>query len=118
MSGILVCVTAQRECESLIRAGAERAQRTGEELHVMHVRTGQGADRGDDSAVLDLLYSFCREKNAQMEIIFDPSPVPAIESYFRAHALSSVIVGEGPGGIAGELSHRLGAEAVTVVPRA
>lgn len=70
---VLVCVTPQSQCETLIRSGSLIAQQYGvplEVLSVFHERDGISPD----PAVLEELYDCARRENAQMSVYFNDSP--------------------------------------------
>ncbi|GHU68956.1 hypothetical protein FACS1894184_12070 [Clostridia bacterium] len=78
---VMVCVTAQRQCERLIRAGIRIAD--GGNLTVVHVAPeGQpllyGECGADDSHALDYLYKIARTFNADMLVEHNDKPLDAI----------------------------------------
>lgn len=96
----LVCVTAQRTCERLIRMGAQVAR--GGELCVVHVAPmdSQFMDGDDDAQTLEFLYRIVREFNAEMTVERSDKPLDAIEVHARRVNAQVVVLGSSnlPGG--------------------
>ena len=92
---VLVCVTGQRTCEKLIRAGAELASERRCELSVLHVaRTGQrflGSE--DEAAALEYLYQVSRENGADMTLTHSDDVPGAIVSFARKCEACAVVLG-------------------------
>ncbi len=113
--GILVCVTAQKECERLIRAGAALAREKGEALCVLHVSTSLQLSSLNRAETLNLLFALSREAGAVMETVESDRPEEVILDRCRDGGFDRVVLGEGPGNIAEALRLVLGKERVTVV---
>ena len=92
---MLVCVTGQRTCEKLIRAGAQLAAERGGELSVLHVaRTGQrflGSE--DEAAALEYLFQVSRENGADMNLTHSDDVPGAIVAFARKCGAAAVLIG-------------------------
>ena len=113
--GILVCVTAQRECGRLIRAGAALAREKNEPLLVFHVSTSRQMSAANRAETLNLLYALSREAGADMETVEADPPADAILARCGSGAFSTVILGKGPGGVSDALTRALGEDRVLVL---
>ncbi|MDR0929242.1 MAG: universal stress protein UspA [Oscillospiraceae bacterium] len=89
----MVCVTVQKTCERLIRAGAEYA--AGAELRVVHVAK-PGASllgSGNDGEALDYLFGISRAFGAQMDMLRADDVVETIVAYAKKNAVECLVVG-------------------------
>ena len=95
---ILVCVTDQPQCASLIRKGRELADHSSARLSVLHVRTRQKTMMGnpDISAALNQLYAAARDADAEMEIITSSEVEKTIAEYARDRQISQIVIGASP----------------------
>ena len=86
-TAVLVCVTGQRDCDRLIRAGQELAQERGAQLQVLCVQpTSKGADADCDE--LEYLRQTARSANADMTVYFDDgAPYVAAAFARQIHAV-------------------------------
>ncbi|MCL2433104.1 MAG: universal stress protein UspA [Clostridia bacterium] len=95
---VVVCVTNQFTCASLIAAGAARAQDEGWRLRVVHVaQTGQpflAAERAPDA--LDQLFSHCKTAGCDMTVLQSGDVVKAILDFARRANAKMLVVGRGP----------------------
>jgi K+-sensing histidine kinase KdpD len=89
----MVCVTAQRTCERLIRAGSEIAR--GGDLCVVHVAPmdAQFLDGTDDAKTLEFLYRIVREFDAEMTVEHNDRPLDALEAQARRINAQCVVLG-------------------------
>lgn len=92
---VLVCVTGQRTCERLIRAGAELTGGAEGALSVLHVaRTGQRFLDGDDeAAALDYLFQASTGYGANMTLTHSGDVHGAIADFARKYGAEIVILG-------------------------
>ncbi|MDR0397530.1 MAG: hypothetical protein LBH66_09565 [Oscillospiraceae bacterium] len=93
---VMVCVTAQRQCERLIRAGSAIAR--GGELSVVHVAPMDqpllyGENVGGDSQALDFLYRAARSFNADMIVEHNDNPLDAIAALAARLGAQCVVLG-------------------------
>jgi len=95
---VVVCVTNQFTCASLIAAGAARARAEGWRLRVVHVaQTGQpflAAERAPDA--LDQLFSHCKNAGCDMTVLQSGDVVKAILTFARRAHARMLVVGRGP----------------------
>ncbi len=85
-SSVLCCVTGQYECDRLIHAGYELAQKEGLELHVLCVHTpiSNAAFLSDE---IEYLYQKSKALNADMTIAFNKdAPTTAADFAKKIHA--------------------------------
>ncbi len=90
--GVAVCVTGQRDCDQLIRAGRELADRTGGELIVMSALPrlyGQ-----DTARVLEYLYECSAHVGAEMLVMYTDRPLEALTDGFKKRGIGHVLLGE------------------------
>jgi len=89
----LVCVTAQKTCERLIRAGSEAAR--GAEMCVVHVAPmgSQLLDGTDDAQTLAFLYKIVRSYDAELTVEHNDRPLAAIVTHARRINAQCVVVG-------------------------
>ncbi len=91
-SCVLVCVTPQSECESLIKSGALIAKEKGvvlEVLSVFHQKDGFSPD----PSVLEKLYRCAKEENAQMSVYFNDSPAIVAAVHAKKKECIDIVVG-------------------------
>ena len=111
---VLVCVTAQPECDRLIRKGRELADSLQAALLVLHVRTRQKTLMGstDISSALNQLYAAARESDAEMEIISSAEVEKTIADYVKAQQITDIVIGASPRNGCAPMSERLEALAL------
>lgn len=95
---VLVCVTVQRNCERLIRVGAELAGGTEGSLSVVHVaRTGQrflGSE--DEAAALEYLFQVSRENGADMTLLHSDDVGASIVAMAKKCGAEVIVLGAPP----------------------
>lgn len=92
INNVAVCVTGQRDCDQLIRAGRELADSTGGALVVMSALPrlyGQ-----DTARVLEYLYECSAHAGAQMLVMYTNRPFEALTDGFKKHGIGHVLLGE------------------------
>lgn len=92
---VLVCVTGQKSCERLIRAGAEIAGRDGMPLNVLHVvRTG-GNVLGfvNEPQALEYLLKVSVEHGASMYVRRSDDVISAIEYAAKNEGATVIVAG-------------------------
>ena len=82
-SAVLVCVTGQRDCDRLIRAGRVLAGKTGAGLHVLCVQpiAPGGKPCGEE---LEYLRQTARDADAEMTVYFQDN-APVVAASFARH---------------------------------
>jgi K+-sensing histidine kinase KdpD len=108
----MVCVTAQRQCERLIRAGSGIA--CGGALSVVHVAPVDqpllyGESVANDSLALDFLYRAARAFNADMIVEHNDKPLDAITALAERIGAQCVVLGISAAGTARSFSEALAA---------
>ena len=106
---ILVCVTEQPHCSSMILKGRELADEQNADLLVLHVRTRQKTLMGstDISAALNQLYADARRADAEMEIITSTEVEKTIAEYARSQQITDIVIGASPKDGRAPMSERL-----------
>lgn len=89
----MVCVTGQRNCERLIREGAQHG--SGDELLILHVAHPGQALMGfsDDPGALEYLYEIARGYRAEMRVTRAEDVVEAIVSVAKEKQIGYVVMG-------------------------
>jgi len=92
---ILVCVTGQKSCEVLIRAGADLAKERNAELSVVHVsKRGNTFLGGDsDAETLEYLFSISKNYNADMMLLRNDDVAGTLISHARKIGTTVLVVG-------------------------
>jgi len=90
---VMVCVTVQKTCERLIRAGAILSKDG--ELNVVHVAQPGAALLGNanESDALEYLYHIAREYGAEMTMLRSSSAMDSIVTFARTHQIGAIVVG-------------------------
>ena len=101
---VLACVTAQKNCEKLIRRGKELAEESALPLRVLHISSGKNALGSPQNAeILDALFSLAHEVDADMNILHDPDVPAAIVRYAKDCGASVLVLGPDRSGTAGKV---------------
>ena len=101
---VLVCVTAQVNCERLIAQGQKWAGRLHTALRVLHVASDpRFLQEPQNAAVLDRLFSMAHEADAEMEILCAAQAAEAIARYARKEGALRIVLGAGTGDFARRL---------------
>lgn len=92
---VLVCVTGQKTCERLIVAGADRAEKYGLALSVLHVaKPGSGLlGNPDEGAALEYLYRIASENNADMAVVRSADVTGAICKQAAKQSAKVIVIG-------------------------
>ncbi len=111
---VMVCVTRQKNCERLVKAGEKIALKRKEELIVIHVAKTGDKFMGDphEGAVLDFLFRCAKNAQAEMHIIRADDIVSAIEKFAKEQDVSVIVLGSPPpsessGGLTYKVMQRL-----------
>ncbi len=89
---VLVCVTAQPECERLIRAGKELADKMGRSLEVLSVQPTD-VDPAARAKDLECLYTLSKSADASVMIYYNDEPAIVTAAHIRRHKISHVVTG-------------------------
>ena len=87
----LVCVSRPQLAEDLVRRGARMAQRSGGELLVLHVNTG---DRHGDEGWLDKVAALTRDLGGEFHVVEAGSAVEGVLAFAYARGVTQCVVGE------------------------
>ncbi len=91
-SPVVVCVTAQRDCEQMIRLGAERAKAEKKPLQILTVCPTTEINL-ETAEVLEHLYQTAKKFRGEMITYFNDNPVLTAAAYLsQAHA-SRIVAG-------------------------
>ncbi|MDR2656293.1 MAG: hypothetical protein LBB86_00525 [Oscillospiraceae bacterium] len=109
---VMVCVTAQRQCERLIRVGGMIAD--GGKLSVVHVAPMDqpllyGECGTDDAQALDFLYRTARAFSADMIVEHNDRPLEAITALAAKIGAQCVVLGASAAGTARPFGEALAA---------
>jgi two-component system, OmpR family, sensor histidine kinase KdpD len=89
---ILVGITAAPGTDTIVRRASRMASRIKAELHVLHIISGDGANRSHD-AQLDLLRQLTTDVGAHWNEIRADDPAQALFDFARAHQITQIVVG-------------------------
>ena len=92
---VIVCVTGQKTCERLIVAGAQRAEKLGAELMVLHVARPGANMMGNPSEAeaLEFLFKKSTEHGGDMAVVRSDDVIGAIEKQARKHNAVMLVTG-------------------------
>lgn len=103
-NNVAVCVTGQRDCDRLICAGRELADRLGGQLVVMSALPRLYDE--ETARVLEYLYSTSVRAGAQMLVMYTSRPMEALVDGFCKRSVGHVVLGE-PGRHSSQMGARL-----------
>lgn len=86
----LVCVTDQRNCDRIIKAGRQIAQLTDSDLAVLSVAL---PNRAQDPQSIEYLFSVSKENDAEMAILFGNDVAKTIIQYIKSNKVSYLLTG-------------------------
>lgn len=104
---VLVCVTQQRSCERLIRAGARLKSEDGT-LYVIHV-TKENLNFVDNAngEALEYLFNLTKSYGADLTVLNSDKIPETISQFAQHYGIEAVITGEGPNGMESPFIQRL-----------
>jgi len=90
---VLVCVTAQSSCESIILQGRQAARELSASLEVVSV---QSADMAPEqrAASLNTLYKLSKKSGAPIVVYYNDDAAQTIASHARQHSARHIILGQ------------------------
>ena len=96
---VLVCVTQQKSCERLIKAGAGLKRKDGT-LYVIHVtkENCNFVDNHKDGKALEYLYNQAKSHGADLTILNSDKIPETIAQFAQHYEIELIIAGEGPKG--------------------
>lgn len=91
----MVCVTVQKNCERLIRAGSQFAQGLPHGLSVVHVAPTDAhfLGKNQDGEALEFLYRISREFGADMDVLRSDRPLDTLVEHARKIGAQCVVLG-------------------------
>ena len=89
---ILVGITAAPGTDTIVRRASRMASRIKAELHVLHIISGDQANRSQDMQ-LDLLRQLTTDVGAHWNEIRADDPAQALFDFARAHQITQIVVG-------------------------
>lgn len=105
---VLACVTVQKDCSRLIRAGSALAAEQGVPLRVLHVSQGKNLlGSPDTAAILNELFSLAHEADAEMNILYEQDVAAAIVRYAAECEAGTLVLGPDRSGTAGRVKRLL-----------
>lgn len=95
-SGVMVCVTKQKTCERLIKAGVKVREQQGGELFVVHVApTGWNIlGNSKEGEALDYLFEISKSVGANMTVLRSSEVVKSIVDFCVKNNIQTIILGE------------------------
>jgi two-component system, OmpR family, sensor histidine kinase KdpD len=89
---ILVGVTSAPGTDAIVRRASRMASRIKAELHVLHIISGEGANKSNDRQ-LELLQQLCTDVGAHWNEVRADDPAQALFDFARTHQITQIIVG-------------------------
>ena len=90
---VIVCVTDQKSCSRLIKAGYDMAQNLGAQLRVLSIQPEVKLGQNEGTA-LDILFGIAKEVGADMTVYYSDDSINMAISYLKEFAVSALIAGE------------------------
>ncbi len=106
---VLVCVTGQKTCERLIRAGAAVARPLHADLSVVHVARKGFAFLGNpkEGEALEFLYEVSKAEGADMTVLRADDVPGSLQSHAVKHGVTHIIIGASGGTEGADFQRRL-----------
>ena len=86
----VVCVTDQRRCDRIIRAGRALADISGTGLLVVNVVR---PDSQQDTDSMEYLFSVSKQNNAQMALLYSDDVAKALIRYIKENKVANLLTG-------------------------
>ena len=92
----MVCVTKQITCERLIKTGAKLQEKTGGELHIVHVAPEGYKFLGNskEGEALDYLFEISKAVNGFMTVLRSTNVEMTIVEYCNKNNIGRIVLGE------------------------
>nr|WP_122012201.1 universal stress protein UspA [Maliibacterium massiliense] len=120
---VMVCVTSQKTCERLIKAGARTAKALKAPLHVVHVAQSghRFLDDEHEGEALEYLFHISKQYEADMAVLRSDDVAESLVQYALYNKAREVIFGQspeplGPGNIIVQVKDRLQGVHIEVLP--
>ena len=100
LKNIMVCVTQQKNCERLIRAGYEKITNDNDKLFIINVVSEKDTflNTSSDGDALEYLFSVSSEVGANLTVIRAKDVIGAMCEFAKKHKITHVVVGASPHG--------------------
>jgi two-component system sensor histidine kinase KdpD len=89
---ILVGVTSAPGTDAIVRRASRMASRIKAELHVLHIISGEGANKANDTQ-LEVLQQLCTDVGAHWNEVRADDPAQALIDFARTHQITQIVVG-------------------------
>jgi two-component system, OmpR family, sensor histidine kinase KdpD len=89
---ILVGVTSAPGTDAIVRRASRMASRIKAELHVLHIISGDSANKSNDTQ-LKLLQQLCTDVGAHWNEVRADDPAQALIDFARTHQITQIVVG-------------------------
>jgi len=95
---VLICVTRQKICERLIRAGHKVALKKGGRIYVVHVaKVGENfLGNPKEGEALDYLFNISKQVGAEMIVQRSNKVVDILVDFVEKHDIGVMVLGESP----------------------
>ncbi|AOY78098.1 universal stress protein UspA [Clostridium formicaceticum] len=92
----MICVTQQKTCERLIKAGVQIKEKQGGGIFVVHVAPIGWSILGNskEGEALDYLFDISKEVGAHMTVLRSSDVVKTIIDFCQKHNIKTIVLGE------------------------
>ena len=90
---VLVCVTAQRSSEALVRAGKSLAEKNKAELEVVSVLPVAEGEQRFDPEALENIYRTAKNQGGKMAVYFSDDPILTVAAHIAKRKPLTVVTG-------------------------
>ena len=93
---IMICVTQQKTCERLIKAGVRLQEKHEGDIFVVHVAPEGWKILGNskEGEALDYLFDISKKVGANMTVLRSKEVIKTILEFCQKHSIGSIILGE------------------------
>ena len=95
---VMVCVTRQKACERLIKAGAKLSREAGDELLVVHVAKTRANFLGsaNEAEALEALYQTANDFGADLTVLRSEDVAGTLVQFAQGHRALQIVMGAPP----------------------
>ncbi len=90
---VLVCVTAQKSSEALVRAGKALADKNKAELEVVSVLPLESGELKTDPEVLENIYRTAKNQGGKMAVYFSDDPTLTVAAHIAKRKPVTIVTG-------------------------
>ena len=96
----MVCVTQQKNCERLIRAGYEKVSEDDDNLFIINVVSENDIflNTSSDGDALEYLFGISSEVGANLTVIRAKDVIGAMAAFAKKHKITHIVLGASPHG--------------------